>query len=57
MKKLVNVLILLGALSFLAAIFQKISYCICPFTIIPTSFIKFSVVSLLLAIAISTRKA
>ena len=56
MKKLVNILIVLGALSFLAAIVQKISYCICPFMLIPTSFVKFSIVSLLLAIALSVKK-
>ena len=56
MKKLVDILILLGALSFLAAIIQKIFYFGLPFALIPTSLVKFSIVSLLLAIALSVKK-
>ena len=56
MKKLVNILIVLGALGLLGAIIQKICYFELPCAVIPTSLIKFSIVSLLLAIAISVRK-
>lgn len=56
MKKLIDILILLGTLSFLVAIFQKVFYIEPILGFIPTSFVKFSIVSLLLAIALSVKK-
>ncbi len=59
MRKIINVLILLGTLGFLAAIVLKIiHYFYLPYIlgVMPTGYLKFSVVSLLLAIALSARE-
>lgn len=56
MKKIIGVLILLGALGFAASITQKAIYWPNVLDLIPTSYIKFSVICLLLAIALSVRQ-
>ncbi|MEF9475769.1 MAG: hypothetical protein L0958_03585 [Candidatus Mariimomonas ferrooxydans] len=59
MRKIIGVLILLGALGFLAAMVLKIiHYFYLPYIlgVMPTAYLKFSVVSLLLAIALSARE-
>lgn len=53
MKKLVGVLILLGAIGFIVGLLQKVIYF--PSIIVPTSYLKFSGMCLLLAIALCTR--
>ncbi len=61
MKKIVGVLILLGTSGLLAATLQKVIHILglIPLKflgLIPTSYVKFSGVSLLLAIALSVRE-
>jgi hypothetical protein len=56
MKKIIGVLILLGALGFAASITQKAIYWPNVLDLIPTSYIKFSAICLLLAIALSVRQ-
>ena len=56
MKKIIGVLILLGALGFGAGIIQRIVYLPDILGLIPTSYLKFSGMSLLLAIALSLRE-
>lgn len=53
MKTIIGVLILLGALGFGAAITQKAINVPNVLELIPTSYVKFSAICLLLAIALS----
>jgi hypothetical protein len=56
MKRLISVLILLGAVTFVVAISQKIIHWPNLLGLIPASYLKFSAISLLLAIALSARE-
>lgn len=55
MRKLVGVLILLGAIGFIVGLLQKVIYFPSIIGFVPTSYLKFSGMCLLLAIALCTR--
>ena len=56
MKRIIGALTMLGTLGFVAAIVQKVTYSPNVLGLVPTSYLKFSAICLLLSIALSARE-